>query len=225
MKNYWDLSERERSQLTEEEVTDLEKYELMRAGVVRFPGPEPFLDESPALEKETAWAIRGDRYGSAHIVFLDESKARAALSNGALQLLSDYETKCDYVKGGLEVVGVSVVTERTFLEHKAALKAFAQGQNEHNKLVSDWDARERECDKALNGLREDWIACRETARLMDRISATMDDYVALSGDEDLARQFLKKAFPSNELRDAERWFDVDFTSDMPPVCLPMEAEL
>ena len=40
MKTYWDYSEHERAQMTEEQVRGFEPFELMEAGIVRTPnGP------------------------------------------------------------------------------------------------------------------------------------------------------------------------------------------
>lgn len=223
MQIYWDLSEKERAALTETDVERFVAAELMTKGVLRA---KPFeLEPEPALP---AWdvevfVVKTGHFNKLDLGFKTRDAARAALAD-AVVISSTYinGTSVPMVE---PLKDVTIATERFHSQATvdAARAAFEKtgairSENERRKRAHEEQTR-KERD-ALAGLWSDWHVCRAKAVEMDRVLETLEDYKRIAGDDEVARQFLHKAFAWETLVAADEWFGLVLTA---PFAAPGEA--
>lgn len=210
--NYWDHTEKERSELTYEEVESLLAYELMTKGVLKVAHPVYMEEESVSIDKETVYAISLGYRTS--LAFRDPEKAKAFIE------LEPYEVETPYnlqVNGEdvsyLKKKAVLTVESRTLFKSedvdriRSILEKNKQIRTTNERMKKEYEESARESTEACKDVWEDWGECTSKASRYKRIMDTLEEYRKMSlGKEDIARQFLGKAFPSEEIEDADKWF-------------------
>lgn len=215
---YWELSPRERAELTEEQVRDLEKYELMRNGVVRAepPGPKPTM---PRLLSATMFKVtyQAGWENTLPVLFCSAAEAYSFISdNPTVQATVRVGAAFDFDAPSHECavplqeldpkVEEAVFPDRsTVLEHRATLER-------HGALLKEWEESAKVYNAAVKAEREavagmwsDWTKGRRVLALYLRIKSTWEEYVELAGDVGVAMSFLSKAFDASEIARADDW--------------------
>ncbi|MBU1785250.1 MAG: hypothetical protein KKG95_07945 [Candidatus Omnitrophica bacterium] len=209
MKSYWDMTEKQRSQLTEEEVEALTSFELMQHGIVRV-GPAPVEPDVPDVPEPdlTFYAVK---QGYSNTLHFNTTEAAHAAARAGVHLESAYcyttETYRLHVGTNepavTEVKAYSAALWESIKEqvdkHDGVRKAYVEQKKEHDDLLEKQN-------KALDSLWSNWYTCKVAARQVKRVLATRDEYIQLTnGDEAMARTFLMKAFSEKEITEALEW--------------------
>lgn len=213
MITYWDLSERERSELSAEDVEKYAAAELMLKGVLKVP-PLVLAEEKPApLPTVTCYRITSREGYVTHesdIAFDTRELAEAVVARGGL-----WRVATDWMAGAnvtylvpLEprVVSMDMPDASAVEQHRAAIEAANAAKAANEKARSEHAAALKKQTQALAGLWENWHRCVALAREMRLVVDTFDEYVRLAGDESVALKFLRRAFSDESITEAFAWF-------------------
>jgi hypothetical protein len=215
MKTYWDLSEKERAELSRDDVAKFIDAELMTKGVLSVPTLALVPVPETQAPTTTLYQI-GDSYSGIDLAFRTEQDARA-FAIGAMRIERDWESDSSFVRPITEtaVRTVPIAERDAVMAIRPALKAAKVAAEENRKRREAHEAQQREVEKTLESMWADWNACIAKAERMSRIRETAAKYKALAeGDSGIAGRFLLKVFPANNVTEAEDW-----CSDWP---LPIE---
>lgn len=229
-KSYWDLSEKERAELTHEAVTRFEAIELMTAGVLPVEplvlDPEPETDEPPTV---THYRVRsGHTYLDCAFASMEEAKAFVALKPlrvASSYLNGDWNQTVHYTAPleGVEIVAVELTTQSLFEIEKDGLEKRAAARKENRERMEQHDKAVKKRNEALAGMWSDWHRCRHLDADHRKVVATFAQYVQIAGgDRTVAARFLLKAFTSHEILDAALWcvVQIDLPIDEPEPARP-----
>lgn len=194
MKDYWELSELERANLSEEQLSEYYRTARMRAGVL--PPEAPKFIPSPDVDIPSRVYYVAKRGYSDEIVFdtLAQAEAFLALKPKVRRSFGDYSDR-QYPEDAEHEIIHRQLSDKASMEaarEALTLSADAEKQNElersrYNEECKKWDA-------AVALLNDDWQACREKKRSFDRMLAALEEYVGLcDGNRDMAITFLRKA--------------------------------
>jgi hypothetical protein len=212
MKTYWDLSERERAELTEEQVRPFTDVELMNKGVLRVAPLELLpVPARPAPDVEV-FSIRG---ASTDQYFSTEADARAVMALTVpvtrKYLGGNWSGPSALVLGDKNpdrsVEPVGIYTPETYGAAIDAITRASQALEENDRRTKQHDKDIEAQREALGDLWSDWHRCGAKASRMQRVHETYLGYVKMSdGDSRIAAKFLAKAFTGAEIEDACEWF-------------------
>jgi hypothetical protein len=216
MKTYWDLTERERSQLDEEEIGRYLEIERMEKGAVRPETPKfETVVEPQELVTRTMFVVKLDDYTKGEVAYETAEEAHAAIPGPTgMRLRHDYSSKIDYVAPvELAVEPVQVVDQEVFNKERVAREAYKRARDHNEKMQADY---EKEMDKYHTldtELRDDWFECQRTDSRHAKVTRTFAEYVETAdGDTGVARNFLRKAFTDGEIIEAFDWFGLELPS-------------
>lgn len=191
MKSYWDLTEFDRSELTEEGVASYRAYAQMEAGcpVPRKPVLQPQI---PIEAEKRKYAVAKFGY-SDEIVFDSDVEARAFLALNP-KVARGRSSKSQYV----EDAGYTLA-ERFFYSEEDAervaedLQENARICEENEREVKRYEREVKAYDAAWRPLMEDWKRCKERRGAFEHMVNTLEEYTALcDGDRAKAIVFLRK---------------------------------
>jgi len=212
IQTYWDMSEAERSALTEDAMEALSKVELMTKGVLD-PG-ELALEAEPTFDAITKrWHVVGD------IAFDSEEDAAAFVRLRPRKVDSDWATGYDLQfvgsPGSAAADGVRVkeLPDRSeVLERGREYYTRRKIVRESNqKKASDHEKACKVRSEALSAMWEDWRALRAEAFEAKATLATFRDYVELAkGDAEAAARFLRRAVGAERISAAQRLLGESF---------------
>lgn len=220
MKTYWDYSNKERSELTEERVTELLDYELMALGVLK-PKP-PVLEEIDPVKLETRRLYK-IKHGSGHDFDVLFARAEDALAVAGMEIYRDaydYQTarSCAESATGCSVEAVDVADQAAKMALTQALVSERAKKQRNEKLTSDFNTAVEKCKQSCKAIWEDWHNCRSEAFDNQRVIDTFDEYKRMTdGSDALAMKFLRKAFPDGQIADAFAWFGKSVPEENPPM--------
>jgi hypothetical protein len=208
MKTYWDLSERQRSELSEADVERYVDAELMTKGVLR-PEPLELVEEPelpvPAIELHSLGSSYGNRLAfrnpedAAHVARLAVVTSHEYINHQNYEYLSEAESDQPNVKIERVYSKAQLADCRTLMERASAAR------NENRRRKEAHEAGAKAVKDALEGLWADWYRCGSKKREMDRVLATFEEYKRIAEDEIVARRFLRKAFDPNVIDEASEW--------------------
>jgi len=204
MKTYWDYSEKERSQMSEEEVKSMLDVELMEKGVLKVLPPVLRSVENIEVSRKTYFEAGG-------IVFETATAAHDFLA------LHPFREAYDYYGGGCdykyvepiesEVKQVTLCSKQDVFNLKTILSKNKEAKSYNEEAEQKYKKACEAQDKVLNGVWEDWWKCKELATKHQKVMDTKKEYLDLTaGDETLAFTFLAKVFSQDEINEAEQWF-------------------
>lgn len=214
MKRFDELSVFEVAALTEKELERYIEFALMEAGVVVQPRPlGPSYVNIPALEPAgTVYKVRF-KGSNAEVFFKDRDEAMTATGmlsavrldahydNGVVYILNEEENSRYYGESELSPCHYFRESEHYALE---------QAKNKNKELCKEYDKAVEEWSDA-NGSAEDiradvtnkHINALYRVRHLEDILATREKYIRLSnGDEQIARNFLEKAYSHADIEAA-----------------------
>lgn len=214
MRRYWDLTERQRSELTAEALDEYKSVELMEAGAPVAARPElrpvPDVSDVPkvtyycVIDPENKYENIGD------VLFETEEEASAFAKLNPMKKDYEYSIGSDYYYGKpyprLAVERIElyrhddlVPLQDLLVERKEATKA-----NEEANRAYDKTATERR--DALAALLSNYDACTTAAHRVEEVRQTLSEYVATAGgDVDTAGRFVLKAYDADRIEEAIAW--------------------
>lgn len=231
VQTYWDLSERERAELTREELERFCDAELMTKGVLRV-GPMPKLEAEPAMPTGSlrVWRVRARdvRYGYGRtdlgsICFSTHAQAVAFVALGPMSMSSDYmggSLTLESAKPAedVEIYEATVLSEQELERARSLAKTSVAIREANERAKKDHAAAVKARDEALASMFADWSECRARADRLRHVLTTWREYVATcGGDKAIASTFLHKVFPANDVEASREWFASEWSAPVAPV--------
>ena len=210
MKRYWDHSEAERAALTEEQIARLLAYELMERGVLDVAPLR--LTEAAPLQIPTrrvfvlheAASYSGG--GTTPIGIGFETAEQAEVARSAIRFVRESAwNEPAHVRAvrQIQIVAEDLPSEIAVAERKAALDEAQRVDRANAEERRRYEADCKKVSDETSDLRNDWRRCREAETRHQKIRATLADYLQMTdGNETLARGFLAKVFPPDEIAEA-----------------------
>lgn len=210
MKTYWDYKEEDRAELTQEQVTELAKYELMKAGVVTTEPPQrPVLIPVDLQQREyfTVVGIKEKRsyYDQKETLGTFETLegAQAVLSANPLSVTKySLESGCD-VAGTYQEIKI----ERTmctpahlFANIRADVEKNSEATKAYESLQLEYEKQVQKSNEATQAMWADYYSLQRDKHKREQIKRTFEEYKALcDGKAETAFTFLLKAYPGENL--------------------------
>ncbi len=211
MNRYWDLTEKQRAELTEEQVRSFLDVDLMEQGVAKVRPPTLHVVVEPEIPLKAYARIKSPgRYNHDEIwdvAFADLNTAKAFLELKPLVVANDWETGKSSVR---PIAGASVFLEElASIEDVTAavviLKANKAKREENAKAENVFREAMKKVDEATRGVWDDWHDCRAKAARAKRVAETREEYRRLAGTEELAETFLVKALGADLVEFEREW--------------------
>lgn len=204
MKTYWDFSEKERSEMTEEQVQDLMDLHLMEKGVLKVLAPKLVaLEPEPELKKVTLFEVEG-------ILFDTAEKAQAFLDLNPKKESYDYSVGYDFKYPNPIDQGIKktiCVDHQSLLDHAVVLKKNNASKKSNDNLLERYREANKKVEACTGEVWEDYREQQEKARRYSKTMETWNEYLKLTeGNEELAKTFLLKAIEKDEVEQAFAWF-------------------
>lgn len=212
--NYWDLSERERSALTADDVEKFAAFELMQKGVLRSK-PLELVPVPEMPEPEVTVYVIEAGYHTAEIAFPDAETASraAAMASGAIGTVwigSDHESSFEPRKDVAGVKPKKVFSQRQLTECRAVIEKSKAAKAENERRTAEHGKRVKAESEALKGMWEDWHHCVALARQMAEVISVFEEYkTTAGGDAVVASRFLTKVFTQTQIKAAAEWCGVE----------------
>lgn len=211
MRTYWDHSEKERSEMDEEQVRGLLDYELMSKGVLKPVEPKLETVEPIETKMRTLYRIRG-AYRDFGLLFESAEDASIVTKLPLYIEDRDYDIGRDFAKklDDASIVAVEVCDPEMKGGIRQKLVEQHQKEEANRAAAAEYQKQVEAASKATSELWADWRSCQGQARRMERIRDTFADYAKLAeGDQTVAMKFLRKAFGDDEILQAFSWFDME----------------
>ncbi len=203
MKTYWDYSEKERSEMMEEQVRSLLDVELMTKGVKKVEAPILKPIQSVKVATEIWFEVNGAFFKSAELaqqfLALDPRKSTYEYSCGY-----DYRYAC-VIEPKIEQT--QLYSRQELLNLATILQENKAAKDYNEQATTEYEKQKKETDKVLEGVWSNWYECRKEAAEHKKLRDTYDEYVTLTkGDIALAETFLKKVYTEEEVQATREWF-------------------
>ncbi len=215
MQTYWDFTEKERAELTREEVTAMLDAHLMTKGVLKVKPVELVpVPERPQLTRVKMFSVNDT-------VFATIQQAQAFLELQPQRLDYDYylsDSSLKYAKMLDLKIEEIMVCDRTELTNMSSVLKQIKAATEKNEAARrDFEKADEAVQNCLNEVWRDYYAQQATRDKHARVIATWNEYLALSGgDRNMASGFLKKAFDVLAIRDASAFTGVEIPTEFLP---------
>ncbi len=215
MKTYWDHTEAERAQMTEDQVRAFEAYELMEAGIVRAPDPGPFTEPEPKTATIDVVAITFDGHRQLDIGFANASDAERFLREfPSIVWLEDTWDSGKTAAWGKPIVDARLApkTIRDGADRDRTASAFKRwnaAKQAHEAARRAFEEARQKESAAVHGIWTDWHKQREWHDSLARVVTTFREYTTTAGDATVAAKFLRKAFPESTIIEAAEVFGVE----------------
>jgi len=229
MKIYWNLTEKERSELTSDQVETFVRAELMTLGILK---PEPcVLDPVPPVPKPTQqyFHIRcGDH--PLDVAFDRIEDAKSFLNFCQLRIDRAYVGHAVHSVAvriePMEIVSSPMFSQEEFASAKDILRSADAIVASNKKKQGEYQAAEQKRHEALRNLMDDWNECRSKAIRLKRVVDTFSEYKDIAGgDGGIAARFLAKVFTRSAICEAAQWFgEVIEVPDDAPEMAPAEQQ-
>ena len=210
MRRYWDYTEKERAEMTMEQVEGLLSAELMAAGVVRVECPEMLPTEMPAIPGTTYYAIKSGYSTVRGIGFRDADSAAAAVKL-MVPLDSDYIGGQDFCREAerqdkISIEPITVHQRSDIANYRSSVEKAAANKTANDAATKKYIEDSKAVEAVLSGVWEDYRTCQRKMAELNKVVRTFDEYVGIcDGDENKALVFLAKAFPSPSIKEAMVW--------------------
>lgn len=211
MARYWDLENKEKAELTEENVRDLCKTEMMEKGVIDPKAPI-LLDEKAPVPKTRImydvlrkgdYSYSGDQ--SVGAVFDSIEDAESFMNLLPKQEVHCGRTNTQYIKEfeNLSVKPIEVADEQDVERFRIDLEKAVENKRINAEAKSEYQKQVKIVQDATSGVWEDWHLCRKEADELERIRGTYVEYMDMCGGiTDTAKKFLLKAYNITDCRKA-----------------------
>lgn len=208
MKTYWDHSEQERAKLTAEQVEKLLAYELMAQGVLMVE-PLTLEEQKPVvLPKRRVFLLReGDGAYGAMLNLGFETIEQAEACRDAIRFIREQKgwqgPHFTRPVKALQIVSEDLPDDDAVTAAQAALDAERRAEAANETARREHGEACKKVADATAGIWSDWRDCQQVEARHQKIRDTLADYMRMTdGDADMARAFLGKAFPADEIEAA-----------------------
>lgn len=212
MKTYWDYSDKERSEMTEEFIKTLLDAELMTKGVLKVDPPSlRAVKVLPELTKIKYYKCVG-------VIFETAEQASKFLELFPMSENYNYQIGYDYKYAepmdGKGIDAVFLYKKEELMATQKSIKEIEEAKEHNRKEESMFNLNSKAMSDVLNGVWEDWYRCQAVARERKKVVDTFEDYKKVAGDESLALEFLKKVFPLDIISESFKWFEIPITLEV-----------
>ena len=215
MNRYWDLTEKQRSELTEEQVEAMLDVEKMEKGVFD-PEPPELLPIEECPEPDVLMYGPKHGYGAPDLVFANAEDA-AKFSVGACKIENEYMSGSTFKvvsdAGDMEIEAVKLYSRSAFQKYRALIEKNASAKK-HNEAEQDkFNKAKKKLNEAVSGVWTDYRECLSLSRDCKKVIDTFNEYTRIcDGDTEKAFVFLGKAFDEDEIRTAFEWNELEMPS-------------
>jgi len=208
VKTYYELTDYERSRLTDDEFERYLDVARMQSDTT-IDDPLPPVDEILSkLEYVTVFEVQVDNWKDV-AVFTKREDAAAMLALSVVLIGNDYQIGTPYIDqkpNSLRVVEKRIATTDSYAKHKPGLelrKKLADDRVRHERQRKD---AIEQLERELEPMREDRERCRGLSYTAECVRAKFREYLALcDGDETVARRFLEKHYSAESIKLADSW--------------------
>lgn len=198
METYWDLTNKERANLSDERMNQLQQYELMTGGASVAVKPElQEVPEKPEVPTVKYYQIKGDRYSSlGDLIFENIEDANLILTMKIKEKKYNYDTKittAEPVKE-LSIEAIDVSDSGAINHLKEELQKIANIRNSNAVLQNEYDKAISSRTKVLESLNEDYREHVDTKAQIARLIKTYEEYKKVADDDLIAMKFLLKGY-------------------------------
>jgi len=214
MQRYWDLSEKERAELSDADMSAYEKIELMERGLVVPPEPEYEDVVEVVIPTYKVYKLTyNSRYNGLPILFkeLETAEEAAAALRGGMTHETDYNTGKSFVKAIEEIsITTETVCEETDINKSRSALAEAKAARSRNDIKRrEYQDAVSKLSEALTEMRNDRYECQGILQRLTKMKAVWEDYVkTCGGDRNVAYKFLRKAYDLEDIEQMREWLDV-----------------
>lgn len=211
MKRYWDLTRKERSELTSEQIDAMVVVEMMEQGVVSPETPELLpVDDVPDPDvvlycPKSGYSTCGFGYRSAELA--------SKLLADAVDIDSNYiggENVYVAGKDPVEIIEKRVYSPELFAVSRAMIEKNLAATNENKSRSAAYSKGLQKVTEATKGVWSDFYECQSEARDNKKIIDTYNEYLKhCDGDASKALFFLSKAYDACAVSDAFSWFGME----------------
>lgn len=211
MNRYWDLSDKERSELTREQVEALMTVELMEKGVLKVEPPAVVPVEEMQEPSLQLFCVKAG-YRDPGCGYLTAERAAEA-ARDAVAIDYDYIGGTHYNKLGksndVEIVPLKIYKPDELALNRAKIERNNAAKAANIKAESDYKSACKAVEDACAGVWEDWFKKCETGNRYERIVRVYKEYLTTcNGDEQIAFKFLRKAYLDPEITQAFEWHGI-----------------
>lgn len=221
MERYWDLTEKQRAELTDDQMEAYYAIERMERGAIAPVPPEYKPEVLPEVPTNRYYAVHskntyGDKFGC---LFRTTDEAQKFIDLRPLIAESDYTI--DYkqtakVPDEMCIVPVDLPTKDALIGVKPAYVKAHTAATENKKLRDEYDKAQTAYAEVLSKLTQDRYDCQALARKHKKITDTFEAYQrTANGDSGIAMKFLAKAFTDNDIAAAFEWFEMTAPASEP----------
>jgi hypothetical protein len=208
MKTYYDLTDYERSQLTDEEFERYLDIARMQSDITIDDPEPPIVDILEKLEWVTVYEVQANRWKDV-AVLSNKTDASTLASLSVVLVSTDYQIGVPFIDEKpvtLDVIEKRVATADSYAMHKPDL--------ERRKKLADHRAQQERrrrdmletLEQELNPMREDRRRCQGIAYSVSCIRDKLTEYTLLcEGDVGIARKFLAKHYSPEQIELAATW--------------------
>lgn len=219
MKTYWDLSEKERAELSSEDVERFAAAELMLKGVLASKPLE--LVNVPAIPEPDVELFIVD--GNSHLGYKTHAEAEQVAAQ-ATEISTRYLVRewsgpsvqfADHDFARRQVKAVRVYSSSQIDACRAQLEKALSAKEENARRKAAHETSMKAEREALAGMWADWHECGGKSGEMRRVTDVFAEYVRTAGDAVIAARFLLRVFTAEQIREAAEWCGVE---------IPLEPE-
>ena len=205
MKTYWDLTRKQRAELSSEEYEHYVDVELMQKGRVR--PIHPALKPVPEVSTRTVGMYKVTLNYSADVLFSKLEDAETFLSLNPMVCHSDWSTDSEYfgplASGSIQPV--DIMTKAQFDTKRAELSHAKTIKRENEEALLQYKDADSALSDILEYLVDDHQECLAEQRLVTKMRETKKRYLQLAGDEETADKFLREAYDNYDIEYFLEW--------------------
>lgn len=213
MKSYWDVDERDRAKLTEDDVKSYLAVELMQAGVAKPRGPKivEAIEPSEQLGKESWYEVVGEGYSAESVgLFRTMDQAEKFIELCPLKSDFDYRTGTKYkyavAHTNLSVRPVELYRQADIVALKPQLEGYKEACDSNDREQSRYNDECEKARKATKLIWEDWHDQTLRESEASHMISVLEEYAQLcDGDDAKAEIFLRKAKGDDVVDSAFEW--------------------
>lgn len=220
MKSYWDLSNRERLALTEDELNNVWlKREAATQGLLVPKEPDlPDLPPHPKAtppEEKTMFIVEvgyggNDSYtrDDFHCMFETLKQAESFIKLNPYGKSSFYDENSRYLAtakpvGKFNIQTVTVVDEEAATKYRDVMHEYVAAKNHNESVMRDYKKKVDAITSATTKVRDNWLKLKEHYRKLEEVIENLDGFVEIAeGDTNMAIKFMIKTVPAQLVYDA-----------------------
>lgn len=225
VERYWDLSDRQRAELSAEQFEALLAVERMEKGVATPPEPE-YVDETVAPVPTTrAFGIRfkTEAYREETADLLFPSAEAAAQAAALVTRVKGYDYSASSsgnvikIPSDVSIVPVDLPTAEALAAARPEQQKAAIARERNKTMRDEYTKAMSAYADAANDVRSDRVRCQTLARTHRGVIATFEEFTRTAqGDADMAGRFLRKAHTQEAIEAAFAWFERPLPESLQP---------